>query len=777
MRHNGKNLPHDSAVTHVAGESEFIDDMPRIKGELFVGWFGSPVAHGRIRDLDLSAARALPGVVGLFTYKDLGGHNLIGTIIKDEPALAEQELSYVGQPIVVIAAENRRSMYAARKAIRIEVEELAPVLSIEEAIAKEQYLGWKRQIARGQARAALQSAAHLLEGEVRIAGQEQFYLESQAAFAIPGEQGRVTVYSSTQHTTEVQDVVAETLGLGFHQVVCICRRMGGAFGGKESQAGIPAIMAALAATKTGRAARVIYDKDNDMRITGKRHEYLAKYRVSYSADGDLLAAQFDFFSNGGAFADLSTSVLERTMLHADSAYYVPDIEINAAICKTNLPPNTAFRGFGGPQGVAAMEHVVEEIARRLGKDSYDLRQRNCYGISERNVAPYGQIITNNLLPDIMTRLRQTSDYDNRLAHINESNRSSRTLLRGIAMAPVKFGISFTTAFLNQANALVNVYSDGSIQVSSGATEMGQGVYTKLRMIAADEFGIALDRVIVMPTSTEKNNNTSPTAASAGTDLNGWAVIDACQKIKARLSDLAARHLADPSDGISPSPTHITFENDFVFDQRRPNNRIGFGELCHLAHRSRVSLGERGFYATPGVDFNRETGQGQPFHYYTQGGAVAEVSVDRFTGELRVPRVDLLLDLGRMINPGIDRGQTTGGFIQGMGWVTTEELRYDQKGNLLSYSPTTYKIPNIQDTPDIFNVDFIENPHNHRNVRGSKAVGEPPLLLGIAVWCAAKRALFAAVPPGGQVAQLDLPASGEALVMALAKQSGRVAALA
>ena len=770
MRHNGKNIPHDSAVTHVSGRSEFIDDMPVIRGEVVVGWFGSPVAHGRIKSLDVAAARNLPGIAGIFTASDLGGHNLIGTIIKDEPALAYDVLSYVGQPIAVIAGDSRRAIERARNAILLDFEEFPPVLSIERAMEADQYLGWKRSIKRGEPEGVFGSAPNVFEGELRIAGQEQFYLESQAAYAVPGEQGRVTVYSSTQHTTEVQDVVAETLGLGFHEVVCICRRMGGAFGGKESQAGIPAIMAALAATKTGRPARLIYDKDSDMRITGKRHAYLCRYRVAHSAEGELQAVKFDFFSNGGAFADLSTSILERTMLHADSAYFVPHIEINAAICKTNLPPNTAFRGFGGPQGVAAMEHVVQEIARRTGRDSYDLRMLNCYGIDDRNTAPYGQIITNNLLPEILRRLRASSRYDERRREIDAFNTESRTHLRGLAMTPVKFGISFTTAFLNQANALVNVYSDGSVQVSSGGTEMGQGLYTKLRMIAADEFGIALERVIVMPTSTEKNNNTSPTAASAGTDLNGWAVIDACTKIRERLAEVAARHLSDAPGGISVSPTHMRFENDRVYDDRRPEHSVPFGELCRIAHRSRVSLGERGFYATPGVEFNRETGKGQPFHYFTQGAAVAEVLVDRFTGDVRVPRVDLLLDLGRMINPGIDLGQTTGGFIQGMGWVTTEELRYDDRGNLLSYSPTTYKIPNIQDTPKIFNVDFIENPHNTRNVRGSKAVGEPPLLLGISVWVAVKDALAAAVPKGVFPAGLDLPASGEAVLFALAKQS-------
>ncbi len=455
------------------------------------------------------------------------------------------------------------------------------------------------------------------------------------------------------------------------------------------------------------------------------------------------------------------------MLHADSAYYIENMEINAAICKTNLPPNTAFRGFGGPQGVAAMENIIQAVARETGRDSYDVRMLNCYGVEERNTTPYGQIVENNMLPAVFERLRESSDYNARREDIARFNETSRVYLRGMAMTPVKFGISFTTRFLNQANALVNIYTDGTMQVSTGATEMGQGVNTKLAQIAADEFGLDMDRVIVMPTSTEKNNNTSPTAASAGTDLNGFAVTDACGKIRARLKDFAASLLSNAEEGLAPSPAHIAFAENEVFDERRPDRRVSFAELCHKAHRERISLGDRGFHATPGVDFNRETGKGTPFLYYTQGAAVAEVLINRFTGDLSVQRADILMDLGRMINPGIDYGQTTGAFIQGMGWVTSEELRYSEQGALLSYSPTTYKIPNIQDVPDVFNVDFIENPHNTRNIRGSKAVGEPPLILGIAAWAAAKDALSFAAPVGTPFA-LNLPATNEEILTRLSE---------
>jgi xanthine dehydrogenase large subunit len=757
----GKSIPHDAAIGHVTGQAPYIDDLRPLAGELLVGFAGSPVAAGKLISVDISAASAIPGVVGCYTAADVPGHNMFGVIVLDEPFLADKELLYLGQPVAVIAAESQGALEKAKKAIRIEFEAAEPLLNLEESIRREKFIGPLRKIARGNVDEQLAASPNRLNGEFTSGGQEQFYLESQAAIAYPGEQGQIVVHSSTQNPTEIQALIAEMLGVGQHEVVCICKRMGGAFGGKESQAAIPAMMAALVSRKTGRSARVIYNKDDDMRVTGKRHEYHSRWDVGFDDDGRIQALRIAYYSNGGISTDLSLAVMERTLLHTDNCYFLPAVELTGQVCFTNLPSNTAFRGFGGPQALVVIENILESIAEHLSLDGFDVRLRNLYGIGERDTTPYGQLFDRNHLPEIYATLAAKSQYRKRREEITQHNESSRTHIRGLAMTGVKFGISFTTKFLNQGNALVNIYTDGTIQVSTGATEMGQGVNVKIRQLVADEFGIELARVTVMATSTEKNINTSPTAASSGTDLNGAAAVKACRDIKRRLRQFAAARLADVDAGLGPSATHVKFVNGHVYDSRRPTHRIAFGQLCAEARRERVDLGARGFYATPGVDFNRETGQGTPFFYFTQGAAVAEVLVDRFTGELRVPRVDLLIDIGRSINPGIDRGQVIGGFIQGMGWVTTEALVYDAKGDLLSHSPTTYKIPAITDLPDVFNVDTFDNNDNVRNVYRSKAVGEPPLMLGIAVWAAARNAL-AHISSEASTA-LSLPATGEEML--------------
>jgi xanthine dehydrogenase large subunit len=762
----GKPLPHDSALGHVTGQAPFIDDLRPIEGELCVGFVGSPVAAGRLVGIDAIAALAVPGVVGCYTAADVPGHNLFGLVVADEPFLADGDLLYVGQPVAVVAATSPAALAKGRVAVRVNCESTDPVLDVTESIRRKKFLGPRRRIARGDVDANLAAADHRLAGVFTSGGQEQFYLESQAAIAYPGEQGQMVVHSSTQNPTEIQAVVAEMLGIGHHEVVCICKRMGGAFGGKESQAAIPAMLAALAAHKTGRPARVIYNKDDDMRVTGKRHAYRSEWEVGFDNDGRIQALRVAYYSNGGASTDLSLAVMERSLLHTDNCYFLPHVELTGQVCFTNLPSNTAFRGFGGPQAMAGIENILESIAQHLGLDAFDVRMRNLYGVGERNVTPYGQLFDKNHLPEIYATLAAQSQYRKRREEVIRFNDTSRTHVRGLAMTGVKFGISFTTKFLNQGNALVNVYTDGTIQVSTGATEMGQGVNIKIRQLVADEFGLDPSRVVLMPTSTEKNNNTSPTAASASTDLNGAAAVRACRAIKRRLRRFAATRLADAMAGITPSNAHIKFAGDHVLDSRRPDVRIAFNQLCAEARRERVDLGARGFYATPGVDFNRETGQGTPFFYFTQGAAVAEVLIDRFTGELRVPRADLLIDIGRSINPGVDRGQIVGGFIQGLGWVTTEALVYDERGNLLSYSPTTYKIPAITDVPQVLNVATFDNNDNVPNVYRSKAVGEPPLMLGIAVWAAVKNALSYVAP--GTSADLQLPATGEEILRCLTK---------
>jgi xanthine dehydrogenase large subunit len=765
----GQSLPHDSATGHVTGAARYIDDLPRLDRELCVDFVGSPVAAGRIRSLDLTAARRVPGVVCLLTYNDLGGPNHFGPIIPDEPFLAAEEVAYVGQPIVVIAAETVAAARKARELVVVDIEERKPILSIDDAIAAGSYIGPERRMVSPGAESdaafeeAFRSAPHTLSGRFFSGGQEQFYFETQAAMSMRGETGDIRVISSTQNTTETQAVVAEALGLGMHQVVCECHRMGGGFGGKETQSAITAVMTALVAQKTGHPARLTLRRGDDMRITGKRHAYQSEYRVAFGKDGRLIAAEMTFHSNGGAFADLSTSIMERTMLHADNAYHVPMLRVTGQACRTNLPPNTAFRGFGGPQGVALIESVLEDVARVVGRDAFDVRRTNLYrdGDDTRNVTHYGQIVRDHVMDETFDRLAASSNYRHRVAKVAEFNAASRTHVKGIAVSGIKFGISFTTKFLNQANALVNVYTDGTVQVSTGGTEMGQGLYTKIQQIVADEFGLEPARVRVMATSSEKSNNTSPTAASAGTDLNGMAAINACHQIKDRMRAYAASLFASAERGLVAAPEHIVIDGGSVWDDRAPAYRVDFGQFCAMARRERIDIGARGFYATPGVDYNRETGRGNPFFYYTTGAAVAEVTIDRFTGELTFDRADLLMDIGRPINPGIDRGQVIGGFIQGVGWVTNEELRYNDAGHLLSTGPTTYKIPNITDTPRVFNVDFIDNPKHQKNVRLSKAVGEPPLMLGVAVWLAAKNALQSLA--GDEPVTLSIPATGEELL--------------
>ncbi|HEX8521018.1 MAG TPA: xanthine dehydrogenase molybdopterin binding subunit [Tepidisphaeraceae bacterium] len=783
----GQNIPHDSAVGHVSGQSLFLDDVAPLRAELLVDVVGSPVAHGEIVSINLDEARKLPGVVALFTHKDVPGHNHIGPVLKDEDLLVEKTAQFVGAPIVLIAAETRAAIAAAKKAITIDFKPLPAIFSIDQALAADSFLSPERIIQRGDINSAFASAKNILEGSLTTGGQEHFYLESQIALAYPGEGNTLTVHSSTQHPSEVQMMVAEVIGIPFNHVTCICKRMGGGFGGKETQAAQPAAMAALVAHLTKRPARLALSKDDDMRITGKRHPFKGFYRVAFDDEGRILALDLKLYANGGFSLDLSSAVFERALLHADNAYYIPHFSASGRICKTNLPSNTAFRGFGGPQGVINIENILEEIALKLNLDALDVRRRNMYGAprlspspgnpgegrgeglppSHDNLTtPYGQLVTNNTLPQLFTELPERCDYHARRKHIDSFNATSRTMVKGMSLTAVKFGISFTRRAMNQANALVNLYQDGTAIVSTGGTEMGQGVNTRIRQLVADDLGISYDKVIVAATATDKNNNTSPTAASSGTDLNGAAALDACAKLRARLAVVASSMLGNVNDGLNPEPGYVAFDNNTVFDARNPRKKISFKDLCCQAYELRVNLGERGFYATPGVDYNRETGKGHPFLYFTNGVACAEVVIDRFTGDYRVTRVDLLMDIGQSINPGIDRGQIVGGFIQGMGWCTTEELRYAPDGQLQTHSPTTYKIPDISDVPEIFNVHTIDNPNSTVSLKKSKAVGEPPLLLGACVFTAIKNALSYAAP--GTIPPLSLPATPEEVLMTLTR---------
>jgi xanthine dehydrogenase large subunit len=762
---------HDSSAGHVSGESEFIDDRPFTAGELHVDVVYSPHAHARIRGINLEAARKVPGVVALFTHKDLH-HNRWGTIFQDQPLLAEDLAQFAGEPIVVVAAESKEALLQGKRQVKIDFEKLTPVLTIDEAKSAKQYLGFHRKIERGDWKPALATAPHKLTGQVSMAGQDHFYLESQASIAYPKEDGQIEVHSSSQHPTEVQHVVAHALGVNFSSVVCVVKRMGGAFGGKESQAAPFAALAALVAHKTGRAARIILSKDDDMIMTGKRNPFQNDYRVGFDHDGRILALDAELFSDGGAYADLSTAIMERAMLHVDNAYFIPNIRIQGQVCKTHHHPHTAFRGFGGPKGVVTIENIIEDIARVLGKDPLDVRKLNCYQTGHNDTAPYGQVILNNQLPRLFETLEKKCDYRKRRAAIAKHNQESKTHLHGLSMTAVKFGIAFTTRFLNQGGALVNILTDGTVQVSTGATEMGQGVTARIAQVVAESFGIPYDHVRVMSTSTEKIPNTSPTAASSGTDINAAAAKAACDKIKARLNQLAVQVTDIPAERRAAKTAALGTEPELeVTSDDGPEleyldgkvnisagKSIPFAELVREAYFNRISLSDTGYFKYSGIHYDKTTGQGSPFFYYTQGVAASEVQIDRFTGELKVLRSDVLMDLGRPINEGLDLGQCSGGFIQGMGWVTTEALYY-QDGKLLSHSPSTYKIPNIQDIPRVFNLDLIDNGGNEKNIGGSKAVGEPPLLLAVSVWTAVKDAV-AAAKGGKEPVKLRLPATHE-----------------
>ena len=754
-------VPHESAIAHVGGEAKFVDDLPSSKDEVWVDYIPSPSANGKILTHNFEELKQIPGILGIFTFQDLPGNNHFGNIISDEPFLAENRVHYVGQPVAVIASENEEAALVARKGVRFEIEELEPVFTIDQALAKEEFLGVPRKIERGDFEKAWEEAEHRLEGTFHCNGQEHFYLESQAVLVVPGEEDQLHVHSSTQNTSEIQQVVAEALNLGFHQVVAVCKRMGGGFGGKETQAAIPAVMASLVSYHLKRPARMVFTKDDDMKTTGKRHPFLIRYKSAYTSEGRITGLEVKLFSNGGAYADLSTAIMERAMLHSDNAYFIPNVLIKGQVCRTNLPPNTALRGFGGPQGMANIENIMQEIAITLGKDAFEVRRLNCYGKYEQNVTPYGQKVHAHCLPEMMDRLAEKTDYQKKLSAIEAFNKASKTHLRGIALTPMKFGISFTTTFLNQGNALVNLYLDGTVQVSTGGTEMGQGLNTKIRLIVAGELGVEYDSVRVMETSTEKNNNTAPTAASAGTDLNGMAAADACSRLKQRLAEVASRMFANSLQNLEANEAEVIFEKGLVWDQRHPKKTIKFAEVVNQAWLERVSLGERGFYRTPNIHYDRESGQGNPFFYYTSGASVSEVLIDRFTGELKLEKAELVLDIGKPIHEGIDLGQTYGGFVQGLGWLTTEELRYAENGSLLSYSPTTYKIPNISDIPEEFSVEFVDNPEHKINIWRSKAVGEPPLMLSLSVWLAVKHALSCLKEK--QIPKLNIPATGEEIL--------------
>jgi xanthine dehydrogenase large subunit len=763
----GAAIPHDSAHLHVSGEALYTDDIAEVRGTLHAAIGLSERAHARIKSIDLTKVRSAPGVVAVLTAKDVPGKNDYGPVIADDPIFATTLVQYVGQSIFAVAAHTvTQARRAARLAV-IEYEDLKPILTAEAAVRAQSFVLPTERMQRGDPAAAIGRAPHKLSGRIHIGGQEQFYLEGMIAYAVPKEDGTMQVYSSTQHPGEIQHQVAHALDVDANDVVVDCRRMGGGFGGKESQPGLFACVAALFAQKLNRPVKLRADRDDDMMITGKRHDFVTDYEVGFDDEGRILGVEFTLAGRCGYSADLSGSINDRAMFHSDNCYYLSDVGITSYRCKTNTQSNTAFRGFGGPQGMIGIEQVVDEIAQFLGHDPLDVRRINFYGKTERNVTHYHQTIVDNVIPDIVDELEISSDYRRRRAAIRKWNKGSPYLKRGIALTPVKFGISFTATHLNQAGALIHVYTDGTVLLNHGGTEMGQGLFTKVAQVVAEELSIDVDRIRVTASDTSKVPNASATAASSGSDINGKAAQAAAKTLRERLAAFAAEHFEVAVDDVR-------FSNNAVMFGTRT---VPFAELVRLAYFARVSLSATGFYRTPKIGYDRKTWSGNPFYYFCYGAAVSEVVVDTLTGENRLLRVDILHDVGHSLNPAIDMGQIEGGFIQGMGWLTMEHLWWNDKGRLMTHAPSTYKIPVANDVPPVFNVRIWESGINAEDsIYRSKAVGEPPLMLAISVHQAIKDAI-ASVADYRASPHLDTPATPEEILRSVEELNARTSAAA
>ncbi|MBA83859.1 xanthine dehydrogenase molybdopterin binding subunit [Thalassobius sp. S69A] len=789
-------LPHDAAHLHVTGQARYVDDIPMPAGTLHLAFGLSTIAAGRIAAMDLSGVRALPGVKAVLTAEDLPFANDVSPSAHDEPLLSDGTVHYVGQPLFLVIADSH---LIARKAARLAIiayEETTPILTIDQALAADsRFEDGPRVYAKGDAAEAIAQAPRIIEGTLELGGQEHFYLEGQAAAAVPGEDGDMLVHSSTQHPTEIQHKVAEALGVAMHRVRVEMRRMGGGFGGKESQGNALACACAVAARMTGRPCKMRYDRDDDMVITGKRHDFRITYRAGFDEDGLIQGVEFVQMTRGGWAQDLTLPVADRAMLHADNAYYLPNVRIESHRLKTNTQSATAYRGFGGPQGMVGIERVLDHMAHDLGMDPAELRQRNYYdameedeggvvradldeggvaqpGLDEggvaprpaaspqsisvkkkRDVTPYGQVVADFVLEDLTGQLLAQSDYAARRAEVRAWNARNPVLKKGIAFSPVKFGISFTLTHLNQAGALVHVYQDGSVQLNHGGTEMGQGLFQKVAQVAAGRFGIAMEAVRITATDTSKVPNTSATAASSGTDLNGMAVKLACDEIRGRMEAFLRAYSGGGQVGFADGRV------------RAGDLEMSFAEAAQLCYQNRISLSATGFYKTPKLAWDRIRGEGRPFYYFAYGAAVTEVVLDTLTGESRILRADVLHDAGASLNPALDIGQIEGGYVQGAGWLTTEELIWDERGRLRTHAPSTYKIPAFSDQPEVFNVALWEGQNREETIYRSKAVGEPPFMLGISAWLALSDAVSACGP--GYPA-LNAPATAEHLLTAIGR---------
>ena len=761
----GISQAHESAQLHVTGSATYTDDIPELAGTLHCALGLAPVAAGRLLSIDLALLAAQPGVVRVFTAADIPGSNDWGSIVHDDPILCDGDIRYLGQPVFAVVAESREQARRAAALAKklIQAEAATPVLTPQDAHAKSQYVVPPMHLVRSSSgldeagiQARIQAAPHRLQGQLDVGGQEQFYLEGQISYAIPKEAGGMHVHCSTQHPSEMQHLVAHALGVAAHAVLVECRRMGGGFGGKESQSALFACMASVAAQQLQRPVKLRLDRDDDFMLTGRRHCFWYEYDVGYDDAGRILGAAVTMVSRAGHSADLSAPVMTRALCHFDNAYWLPEVAMHGFCGKTNTQSNTAFRGFGGPQGAIAIEYILDSIARQLQQDPLAVRRANFYGTATHNITPYLQPVRDNVIHELVDQLEERSSYQARRAAIAAFNATSPVLKRGLALTPVKFGISFNVKHFNQAGALVHVYTDGSILVNHGGTEMGQGLNTKVAQVVAHELGVDFARVRATATDTSKVANTSATAASTGTDLNGKAAQDAARQIRERLAACAAARHGGAAEDVRFANGQVTVAG----------KTISFETLVGEAYLDRVQLWSDGFYATPGLSWDREKMQGNPFYYFAYGAAVSEVVVDTLTGEWKLLRADVLHDVGRSLNPAVDIGQVEGAFIQGMGWLTTEELVWHpQSGKLTTHAPSTYKIPTANDCPPVFNVRLFEGDNFEDSIHRSKAVGEPPLLLPFSVFFAIRDAVSAA---GGHRSNppLQSPATPESILRAI-----------
>ncbi|EEX11742.1 xanthine dehydrogenase, molybdopterin binding subunit [Citreicella sp. SE45] len=759
---------HDSAIKHVRGLAEYTDDIAEPAGTMHAYLGVSSVAHATLKGIDLSAVRAAPGVIDVLTAADIPGHNDISPTGRgDEPVFPTEKIEFHGQPLFAVIAGTRDAARRAAALAKVEADVLPHALDpIAAQAAGYPLVTDPLKLERGEVGTAMASAPHRLQGRLVVGGQDHMYLEGQIAFALPGEDEDVIVHCSTQHPSEAQHMVAHVLGVPSNAVVVNVRRMGGGFGGKESQMNLFAVVAATAAKRLNRPVKIRPDRDQDMTATGKRHDFVIDYDVGFDGAGRIRAVDGSFAARCGWSSDLSGPVTDRALFHADNAYFYPHVRLQSRPLKTNTVSNTAFRGFGGPQGVVAAERMIEEIAYALGKDPLEVRKANFYGDAEdgRNLTPYHQEVTDNIIGRVVSELEESCGYQQRRRDILAFNAEGGVLRKGIALTPVKFGISFTATHYNQAGALIHVYSDGSVHLNHGGTEMGQGLNTKVAQVVADAFQIDFERIKITRTTTEKVPNTSATAASSGSDLNGMAALDGAEQIKTRLVAFAAGHWGVRPEEVRFVPGHVQ-----VGAQLLP-----WEQVIKAAYMARVHLSAAGFYKTPDIHWDRAAGKGRPFYYYAYGASCSEVTIDTLTGEYRVERTDILHDVGRSLNPVLDRGQVEGAFVQGMGWLTTEELWWDQKGALRTHAPSTYKIPLASDRPRVFNVSLAEWSENReRTIKRSKAVGEPPFMLGISVFEALSMAV-ASVADYRECPRLDAPATPERVLLAVERLAGRAA---